>query len=401
MQVTNQQRNLWIIIAITTLNAIGMTLVFPLFPFLVGKYLPESQIVVGLSSLVSVYALCQFFAAPAFGALSDRFGRKSILIISLFGSAIGYFLLGIGGALWVLFLGRIIDGLTAGNISALFAYIADSTEPSERTRWFGYLGGAIGVGFMIGPAIGGLLGTTSISLPFYLTAAITFVSILGVYFLLPESLAPEKRTKQFSIKNLNTFAQFKGIFTLKEVRTLLIIGAFFYIGLSIYQFNLSIFLKDVFLWGPAFIGGILTVIGVCDIVSRTLLLPQLLKRFSERSIGLVGLGGLMLGLALIFVSAYLPSPILIVAAVIFITLGEGLFDPTYNGLLSRSVDESQQGSLQGANQSLQAAYHVIVPLAAAALYVYSHSILYGIATLILACALIMFAKIAAPQPVMQ
>lgn len=399
MQITNKQRNLWIIIAITTLNAIGMTLVFPLFPFLVGKYLPESQIVVGLSSLLSVYALCQFFAAPVFGALSDRFGRKSILIISLFGSAIGYFLLGVGGALWVLFLGRIIDGLTAGNISTLFAYIADSTEPGERTQWFGYLGGAIGVGFMIGPAIGGLLGTTSISLPFYVTAGITFVSILCVHFLLPESLAPEKRTKQFSIKSLNTFAQFKAIFTLKEVRALLIMGAFFSIGLSIYQFNLSIFLKDVFFWGPALIGGILTVIGVCDIVSRTLLLPQLLKRFSERSIGMVGLGGLMLGLALVFVSAYVPSAILLLSAVIFITLGEGLFDPTYNGLLSRSVDESKQGSLQGANQSLQAAYHVIVPLAAAALYVYSHSMLYGIATLILAWALIMFAKIAEPQSV--
>ncbi|CAN5850443.1 tetracycline resistance MFS efflux pump [soil metagenome] len=399
MQVTNKQRNLWIIIAITTLNAIGITLVFPLFPFLVGKYLPESQIVVGLSSLLSVYALCQFFAAPVFGALSDRFGRKSILIISLFGSAIGYFLLGVGGALWVLFLGRIVDGLTAGNISTLFAYIADSTEPGERTQWFGYLGGAIGVGFMIGPAIGGVLGTTSISLPFYVTAGITFVSILCVYFLLPESLAPEKRTKQFSIKSLNTFAQFKEIFTLKEVRALLIMGAFFSIGLSIYQFNLSIFLKDVFLWGPAFIGGILTVIGVCDIVSRMLLLPQMLKRFSERSVGMVGLGGLMLGLALVFVSAYLPSTILLLSAVIFITLGEGLFDPTYNGLLSRSVDESKQGSLQGANQSLQAAYHVIVPLAAAALYVYSHSILYGIATLILAWALVMFAKIAAPQPI--
>lgn len=401
MKITNKQRNLWIIIAITTLNAIGMTLVFPLFPFLVGKYLPESQIVVGLSSLLSVYALCQFFAAPVFGALSDRFGRKSILIISLFGSAIGYFLLGVGGALWVLFLGRIIDGLTAGNISTLFAYIADSTEPGERTQWFGYLGGAIGVGFMIGPAIGGLLGTTSISLPFYVTAGITFVSILCIYVLLPESLAPEKRTKQFSIKSLNTFAQFKTILTLQDVRALLIMGAFFSIGLSIYQFNLSIFLKDVFLWGPALIGGVLTVVGVCDIVSRTLLLPQLLKRFSERSIGMVGLGGLMLGLALVFVSAYVPSAILLLSAVIFITLGEGLFDPTYNGLLSRSVDESKQGSLQGANQSLQAAYHVIVPLAAAALYVYSHSMLYAIATLILAWALVMFAKIAEPQTVTQ
>ncbi|MGA7194826.1 MAG: MFS transporter, partial [Anaerolineales bacterium] len=162
---TSKEKNLWIIIAIIVLNGIGMTIVFPVFPFLVGNYVPESQIAIGLNALVSVYALCEFFSAPVFGALSDRFGRKPILIVSLLGSVIGYLVLGMGGALWVLFLGRIIDGLTAGNISTLFAYVADSTEPEERTKWFGYIGGAIGVGTMIGPAIGGLLGVHSITLP--------------------------------------------------------------------------------------------------------------------------------------------------------------------------------------------------------------------------------------------
>jgi len=112
---------LWIIVGIVLMNGIGMTVVFPLLPFLLGNYLPASQIVVGMSALASVFAACTFFAAPIFGALSDRYGRKKILIISLLGSVIGYILFGIGGALWVLFLGRIIDGLTAGNISTLFA----------------------------------------------------------------------------------------------------------------------------------------------------------------------------------------------------------------------------------------------------------------------------------------
>jgi DHA1 family tetracycline resistance protein-like MFS transporter len=130
-----------------------MSVVFPLLPFLLGKYLPDSQIVIGMSALVSAYAVCTFFAAPIFGALSDRYGRKSILIISLLGSVAGWILFGIGGALWVLFLGRIIDGLTAGNISTMFAYIADSTEPKERTKWYSYIGATIGIGFMIGPAL--------------------------------------------------------------------------------------------------------------------------------------------------------------------------------------------------------------------------------------------------------
>ena len=174
-----------------------MTIVFPVFPFLVGKYVPELQVALGLNALVSVYALCEFFSAPVFGALSDRFGRKPILIVSLLGSAVGYLVLGIGGALWVLFLGKIVDGLTAGNISTLFAYVADSTQPEERTKWYGYIGGAIGIGTMIGPAIGGILGMHSITLPFYVTAGITILTILCVYLFLPESLAPEKRTESF------------------------------------------------------------------------------------------------------------------------------------------------------------------------------------------------------------
>ena len=121
MKLEKSKKNiLWIVVGIVLINGIGITVVFPLLPFYLGNYLPASQIVVGMSALASVYAVCTFFAAPIFGALSDRYGRKKILIISLLGSVIGYVLFGIGGSLWVLFLGRIIDGLTAGNIGTLF-----------------------------------------------------------------------------------------------------------------------------------------------------------------------------------------------------------------------------------------------------------------------------------------
>ena len=384
---------LWIIVGIVLMNGIGMTVVFPLLPFLLGNYLPASQIVVGMSALASVFAACTFFAAPIFGALSDRYGRKKILIISLLGSVIGYILFGIGGALWVLFLGRIIDGLTAGNISTLFAYIADSTEPQERTKWFSYIGAAMGIGCMIGPALGGPLGAISITLPFFVTAGIMFLSIICTYFFLPESLSPEKRSTHFSIKSFNIFGQFKDIFTMKEARALIIVGGFFYVGLGIYQFNFSIFLKDIFSWGPALIGYMFTLIGACDIISRAVLLPRLLKKFSERNIAIVGLFGLALGLGLIILSIHISSPVLIIAAVMSITLGEGLFDPSYNGRLSQSVDESSQGKLQGVNQSLQSAYRVLVPLAAAAIYSCSPGILYGVATCVMIGSLILFSKL--------
>lgn len=392
MKTKSKKHIFWIIIGIVLLNSIGMSVVLPLLPFIVGKYLPSAQIVVGMSALMSVFAACTFFAAPIFGSLSDRYGRKYILIFSLLGSVIGYVLFGIGGALWVLFLGRIIDGLTAGNISILFAYISDSTEPKERAKWFGYIGSAMGIGKLGGPALGGLLGGISLSLPFFVTAGLIFISGLATYFLLPESLVPEKRTKHLTLNSFNVFSHFKDIFKLKNVKMLLILGIFFYISLGIFQFNFTIFLKDIYKWGPVFIGTILTLVGICEIISRAVLLPCLLKRFNEKSIGIAGLIVFGIGLALIMSSVFLPSIIIISLAVIFIITGEGLFDPTYNARLSQSVDESNQGKLQGVNQSLQSANNMIMPLAAAAIYFYSPCILYATATFIVLVAIIIYAK---------
>jgi len=386
------KKQLWIIIGIVVLNSIGLSIVLPLLPFIVGKYLPFQQVVVGMSALMSVFAACTFIAAPALGALSDRYGRKNILIISLMGSVIGYVLFGIGGALWILFLGRIIDGLTAGNISTLFAYVSDSTEPKERAKWFGYIGSAMGIGKLGGPALGGFLGSIAIGLPFYVTAGLIFLSGLAVYFLLPESLAPEKRTKHVTLRSFNTFSHFKDIFSLKDVKLLLVLGVLFYAGQGIFQFNFIIFLKDIYKWGPAFIGSMLTLVGICDIITRALLLPWLLKRFNEKSIGIAGLIGLGTGLGLIVVSTLMPSIIIISLAIIFIISGAGLFEPTYNGNLSQSIDETKQGKLQGVNQSLQSANNVLIPLGAAAIYLYSPGILYATAAFIILAAVIMFMK---------
>ena len=384
------KKNLWFIVGITILNAIGMTIVLPLFPFLLEKYVANTKIAATMSLLVSIFAICQFFAAPIFGTLSDRFGRKPILLISLLGSVIGYLLLGIGGALWILFLGRIIDGITAGNQSALFAYISDTTEPHERGKWFGYLGGANGLGFMVGPAIGGLLGAKSITLPFYVTAIITFISIACIFIFVPESLTTEKRTKQITWKSFNTFTHLKEIFSIKTAKSLIIMGAFFYIGLGIWQFNASIFLKDVFKWGPEFIGGVFVLVGICDILSRVIILPQMLKKYSEQTVGIIGLLGLVVGLGLLFISAFITSVFFIVGAVACIVLGEGLFDPSYNARLSNTVTEDKQGLLQGTSQSLQALYQVLVPLGAAAIYSYNKATVFGIATILMICGLLLF-----------
>jgi DHA1 family tetracycline resistance protein-like MFS transporter len=383
-------KQLWIIIGIVVLNSIGMSIVLPLLPFIVGKYLPSGQVVLGMSALMSVFAACTFFAAPALGALSDRYGRKNILIISLLGSVIGYVLFGIGGALWVLFIGRIIDGLTAGNISTLFAYVSDCTEPRERTKWFGYIGSAMGIGKLGGPALGGVLGSIDISLPFYLTAVLVFLSGLAVYFLLPESLTAEKRTKKVTLSSFNTFSHFKDIFSLKAVKSILVLGIFFFAAQGIFQFNFIIFLKEFYRWGPTFIGIMLSLVGICDILVRALILPWLMKHFSETNIGMAGLIGLSIGLGLVTASTFIPSVMIILVAILFIISGAGLFEPTYNGKLSKTIDESKQGKLQGVNQSLQSANNVLIPVGAAAIYLHSPGMLYATATLIAIAAAFLY-----------
>src|SRR5215212_4794301 len=161
------------------LNTIGVGIFLPVLAFIVQEYVrDQNSLAIAVGWLASVYAICQFIAAPGLGALSDRYGRRPILLICLLGSAVGYLLLGIGGALWVLILGRIIDGLTGANFSVVFAYIADVTPTDERGKYFGLVGAISGIAFILGPAIGGLVAKLGISAPLYLAAAVTFANVI-------------------------------------------------------------------------------------------------------------------------------------------------------------------------------------------------------------------------------
>src|SRR5437764_2008466 len=165
------------------LSVMGMTIVIPVLPFIIQQYVGDTGNLPTLVGwLTATYAICQFVAAPALGVLSDRFGRRPLLLICLLGSAFGYLLLGIGGALWVLFVGRIIDGLTGGDFSILAAYIGDVSTPEERGKRFGQIGGIGGVGLILGPVIGGLLATLSYAAPFYLSAGILSATTIWGFF---------------------------------------------------------------------------------------------------------------------------------------------------------------------------------------------------------------------------
>lgn len=382
---------LWLVLGIALLNAAGLTIVFPLFPFLLNLYVPEEQVAFYLGTLVSIYAVCKFLMAPIMGALSDYFGRKPILFLSLLATAIGYFILGIGGALWVLFLGRVIAGLAAGDISALYAYVADSTQGKQRTKIYGYLGAANGIGFMTGPVIGGLLGIDHMSLPFYIAGGISLVTALFIYAYLPEMLHEEKRKANITAHDFNPFTHFKDIFSLKESRSIFILGAYFFIALIVYQSNISVYLKDVFSWGPGQIGLFLALVGLCDIVSRAIILPRLLI-FPEKTIIIGGLSLMIAGFMSIVISGYFGIVALLWTSIALITIGEGLFDPTYNNVLSKSVSENKQGKLQGVNQGLHSSYEIFGPFAAGLIYLYHPLAIYSIVTLFMMTTLFYFYK---------
>ena len=384
-------KKLWLILIVAFLNAVGLTIVIPLFPFLINQYVPAEKVALYLGILVSIYAVCKFFMAPIMGALSDHFGRKPILFFSLLATAVGYFTLGIGGALWILFLGRVIAGISAGDISVLYAYVADSTQGKERTKLYGYLGAANGIGFMIGPAIGGVLGIEYISLPFYIAGGISIITALFIYLSLPETIIEWKRNKNITIDAFNPLSHFKDVFSLKKARKVFILGAYFFVALIVYQSNISVYLKDVFAWGPARIGVLFALIGLCDLVSRAVLLPRLLV-FSEKSIIFGGLILMIAGFASIVLSSHLGMASLLWISIVLITVGEGLFDPSYNNMLSQSVSANKQGKLQGVNQGLHSSYEILGPFAAGVIYLYNPLAIYIIAALLIMTTLLYFFK---------
>lgn len=363
------------------LNFAGFTLIIPVLPFSVARYVAAADVAFWVSLILSVYALCSFIAAPVLGALSDRYGRRPVLLLSLCGSAAGFAVFGIGGALWVLVLGRLIEGFTAGSISALYAWVADTHGPTERGAAFGMLGAAGGLGFMCGPVLGGVLGQLSLSAPLYGAACLALLNALLVYLRMPESHPHDRRSVRLHWGQFNAIGQLAGALRVPAVRPLFGVVCCFAFGSTVMQSNLAVLLKDVLAFGPAAIGLVLAGIGVMDILSQGLAAPRLLPRFGERQVAAAGLLVNGLGLAALALLAYHPAMPLLVCGIALFTFGDGLFQPSASALIANAAPDGKQGSIQGANQAQQSMARMGGPLAGAWLYGLSAGAPYALAAL--------------------
>lgn len=352
------------------LCGIGFSIIAPVVPFLVKPYTsdPGEQAVM-VTLLTSVYAFCVFFAAPVLGTLSDKYGRRPLLLICLLGSAIGYFIFGIGGALWVLFAGRIIEGITGGSIGTIFAYFADIIPPDQRIKYFGWVSAIVGVGTVIGPALGGLLAKFGYAIPMYFGAIVTLLNVLYGFYFMPESLKKKNRLKEITFVRLNPFSQLASLLSMKAVRRLLVSAFLLWIPGGSLQAVLSQFTLDTFSWKPALIGLLFSIMGVQDIVSQGLIMPQLLKKLKDKQIAILGMVSEVIGYGLIALSSLFSFYPFLIAGMFIFGFGDSIFGPSFNGMLSNSAASGEQGRVQGGSQSIQALARMIGPIVGGQIYV--------------------------------
>ncbi|MBF2626822.1 MFS transporter [Listeria marthii] len=352
------------------LCGMGFSIIMPVVPFLVAPYVSNaSEQALMVTLLTSVYALCVFFAAPGLGALSDRFGRRPVLLICFIGSAIGYFVFGLGGALWVLFLGRVIEGITGGSISTLFAFFADITPQEQRTKYFGWVSAAAGAGAALGPAFGGLLAHFGYAVPFFFGAAITLLNFMFGYFYMPESLQEEHRIKRIPLVRLNPFSQLLNILTIKNLSRLLIAAFLIWVPNGSLQAVMTQFTIDSFSWKPALIGMMFSIMGIQDILSQAFVMPKLLLKLTDKQIAILGMIAEIIGYALIAASSiFTLAPLLVIGMFVF-GFGDSIFGPAFNGMVSKSASASEQGRIQGGSQAIQSLARIIGPIIGGQIYI--------------------------------
>jgi len=349
------------IFLIVSVDVLGLTIILPLLPFYAEK-LGASPAAVGL--LVSTYAFCQLIAGPILGRMSDHMGRRPLLLVSQLGTFIGFLILAYANALWLVFLSRVIDGATAGNLSLAQAYISDVTKPEERAKSFALIGIAFGMGFLLGPAISGFLVQYGYQYPIFAAAALSATSILATYFLLPASVPVAGDTpRKFTVLDWGNYLRY---FRQPGLGSLLWQFLAFALTFSLFMTGFPLFAERRFVWhdhpfGAKEVGYVYAYLGFLGVILQGGLMGRLVKAFGEINLVRAGFFVAMLGLAALAFTSGIPILLVVAAAA---SLGTGLNRPALTSLITQRAARSEQGVVLGLTQSLNSVAAICAPAVA-------------------------------------
>jgi DHA1 family tetracycline resistance protein-like MFS transporter len=331
------------------LDIIAFGIVIPVLPKLIESFVSgdTGRAAEYFGLFGTVWALMQFICSPILGSLSDRFGRRPVLLLSITGLGLDYIFMALAPSLAWLFVGRMISGMTAAGFATAAAYIADVTTPEKRAGAYGMVGAAFGFGFIIGPALGGILGATDPRLPFWVAGGLALVNALYGFFVLPESLPLEKRAP-FEWKKANPIGSLTFLRAHGELLSLASVSFMYALGHQVFPSVFVLWAGYVLKWDPKQVGMALAAVGVFSVIVQGGLVRPLVKKIGQRRTLMVGGFFGTLGFALYGFAGTVPM--FWIAAVAYAPAG--VFNPTLLGLLTKRVGPSEQGKLQGANASL-------------------------------------------------
>ena len=360
---TGSRAGLRFVLVLVFLDVLGIGLALPILPVLVGEFTGSREMQSYWYGILAIsFGLMQFLCAPVFGALSDRFGRRPLLLVSVTGLGLSFLALALAPNLWVMLAARLWGGITAASLPVAFAYASDVSTREARARSFGVVGAVFGMGYVFGPVIGGVLGELDLRLPFFVAAALSLLNLCYGYFVLPESLLPANRSK-FALAKANPFAALVTLTRRREIGSLVCVIALMVFAQVLLQLTWVLYTHFRFGWGTRDNGIALFCVGIVHAVVQGLLLPRLLARFGDIRLALVGLA--------VGVFAYacwgFADQGWMMYAIIFLSFLMFAAGPALQGVVSRSVEPTHQGVTMGALTSINSLMFVITPLIAAPL----------------------------------
>lgn len=349
------------------LDMLAFGMVMPVLPKLIERFLNNDIAAAAwmFGLFATAWALMQFFWSPLLGALSDRFGRRPIVLLSNFGLGLDYVLMALAPQLWLLFIGRVINGICSATISTAFAYIADVSTPEKRAAAFGKVGVAFGAGFILGPALGGFLGGIDVRLPFWVAGGLSLTNGLYGLLVLPESLARANRSP-FRWARANPLGSLRLLRTNAALSALAIVNFFGQLGHVVLVSTVVLYASYRYQWNEQAVGLMLALVGLSAMVVQGALVGPAARLLGERRALLAGLG---CGVVAFLIMAFAPTGIWFLASIPVMALW-GIAGPATMALMSRLVGASEQGQLQGANTSVQSIAQLLGPSLFAGVFAY-------------------------------